>query len=248
MLRPVPVCSTGILIRDLTVSYRSILALEGIHLSFDAGSLHGILGPNGAGKSSLIKAMLGLIPVQSGSVMYREKPLWQQRQRVAYVPQRSQIDWSYPATAWDVVMMGRVRATGWLRPLSSRSHELARQALERVGMQEYAHRGIGQLSGGQQQRVFLARSLAQEADIYFFDEPFVGVDQPTEAVLFSVFRELAAMGKTILVVQHDLGDSLKNFDQLLLLNRRVIGQGSPQQIMQSHLLQATYGGVSRQAA
>ncbi|MGF1577319.1 MAG: metal ABC transporter ATP-binding protein [Cyanophyceae cyanobacterium] len=241
MLKPSALITTGIQIRDLTVGYRSVLALTDINLSFGSGSLHGILGPNGAGKSTLIKAMLGLISAQSGSVLYRDRPLWQQRHRVAYVPQRSQIDWTYPATAWDVVTMGRVQQTGWFRRLSSTSHQIAQQSLARVGMQDFAQRGIGELSGGQQQRVFLARSLAQEADLYFFDEPFVGVDQPTEQVLFEVFRELAAAGKTVLVIHHDLGESLENFDQLLLLNKRVIAQGSPQQVIRPQFLQETYG-------
>jgi manganese/iron transport system ATP-binding protein len=246
MLRPTPLTSTGIQIRNLTVSYRSQIALADLNVCFELGSLHGILGPNGAGKSTLIKAMLGLIPIQSGSVLFEGRPLWQQRQRVAYVPQRSQIDWTYPASVWDVVTMGRVKQTGWLRRLSPTSQWIATQALERVGMEDFAKRGIGELSGGQQQRVFLARSLAQQADLYCFDEPFVGVDQPTEQILFEVFRELAQSGKTVLVIHHDLGESVKNFDALLLLNQRVVAQGSPTDVMQPHVLAATYGGWGEQ--
>ncbi len=246
MLKPTLLTRTGIQIRNLTVSYRSQVALADLNFSFEPGSLHGILGPNGAGKSTLIKAMLGLVPVQSGSVLWEGRPLWQQRQRVAYVPQRSQIDWTYPATAWDVVTMGRVKQTGWLRPLSAASQRIAAQALDRVGMGDFAGRAIGELSGGQQQRVFLARSLAQQADLYFFDEPFVGVDQPTEQILFEVFRELAQSGKTVLVIHHDLGESLNNFDELLLLNQRVMAQGSPSHVMQPHLLAAAYGGWGEQ--
>ena len=197
-------------VHHLSVNYRGVEALRDICLDIQPGRLTGIIGPNGAGKSTLMKAMLGLVPIETGSVVYEAKPLSQQRQRVAYVPQRSQIDWDYPATVWDVVIMGRVRKTGWLRPFSGVSRRIATQALERVGMVEYKNRPIGQLSGGQQQRVFLARSLAQEAEIFCFDEPFVGIDQKTEAVIFSLFRELAASGKIVIVINHDLGESIVN--------------------------------------
>ncbi len=168
-----------ITVSHLAVHYRTVEALRDITLQIQAGKLTGIIGPNGAGKSTLLKGMLGLIPVTGGSVIYNDKPLQEQLSRIAYVPQRSQIDWTYPATVWDVVMMGRVRQTGWFCRFSNVSRRLALEALTRVGMDSYRDRPIGQLSGGQQQRVFLARSLAQEADIFCFDEPFVGVDQKT---------------------------------------------------------------------
>ncbi|CAH2571000.1 putative ABC transporter ATP-binding protein in ycf23-apcF intergenic region [Planktothrix rubescens] len=229
-------------IDHLSVNYRGVEALRDICLNIQPGRLTGIIGPNGAGKSTLMKAMLGLIPMGTGAVVYDGKPLIQQRQRVAYVPQRSQIDWDYPATVWDIVMMGRVRKTGWLRPFSGVSRRIATQALERVGMVEYKHRPIGQLSGGQQQRVFLARSLAQESDIFCFDEPFVGIDQKTEAVIFSLFRELAASGKIVIVINHDLGESIVNFDDLVLLNQEVIAKGNRQQVLKEDYLQQAYGG------
>ena len=229
-------------VHHLTVHYRGVEALRDISLDVQPGRLTGIIGPNGAGKSTLMKAMLGLVPVVSGSVMYEGKLLSQQRQRVAYVPQRSQIDWTYPATVWDVVMMGRVRKTGWLRPFSPVSRRVAAEALDRVGMSAYKKRPIGQLSGGQQQRVFLARSLAQEAEIFCFDEPFVGIDQKTEAVIFSLFRELAASGKIVLVINHDLGSSIVNFDDLILLNQELIAAGTRQQVLKEDYLNQAYGG------
>ncbi|MGA1626074.1 MAG: metal ABC transporter ATP-binding protein, partial [Prochlorothrix sp.] len=212
-------------VTHLSVTYRDVQALEDVSVTIQPGQLTGLIGPNGAGKSTLIKAMLGLVPSQQGSVRVGDRSLAEQRERIAYVPQRSQIDWTYPATVWDVVMMGRVRKTGWLRPFSGVSRRLALAALERVGMAHLRHRSIGALSGGQQQRVFLARSLAQEADIFCFDEPFVGVDQKTETILFEIFQDLARQGKIVLVVNHDLGESITHFDSLILLNRQVIAAG-----------------------
>ena len=159
-----------IIVNHLGVHYRTLEALRNITLQIQAGRLTGIIGPNGAGKSTLLKGMLGLIPVNRGSVIYKDKPLQEQLGRIAYVPQRSQIDWTYPATVWDVVMMGRVRQTGWFCRFSSMSRRIALEALTRVGMDSYRDRPIGQLSSGQQQRVFLARSLAQAADIFCFEE------------------------------------------------------------------------------
>jgi manganese/iron transport system ATP-binding protein len=161
---------------------------------------------------------------------------------VAYVPQRSQIDWTFPATVWDVVMMGQVEKTGWFKRFSAISRRLAREALERVGMSHLRDRRIGDLSGGQQQRVFLARSLAQQAQIYCFDEPFVGIDQKTENIIFEIFHELADEGKTVLVVNHDLGASITNFDDLILLNRELIASGPRQQVLNEHNLDRAYGG------
>ena len=232
----------GITVSHLGVFYRSVEALRDITLTVEPGKLTGIIGPNGAGKSTLIKAMLGLIPITQGSVIYQGQPLNRQLNRVAYVPQRSQIDWTYPVTVWDVVMMGRVRHTGWLRWFSSASRRQGFEALERVNMEAYRKRPIGELSGGQQQRVFLARSLAQNSSIFLFDEPFVGVDQKTENILFSIFRELAAAEKIVLVVNHDLGESITNFDDLILLNRELIATGKRQSVLRDNHLDQAYGG------
>ncbi|MBK4731404.1 metal ABC transporter ATP-binding protein [Oxynema sp. CENA135] len=229
-------------ITHLGVSYRKVEALTDINCAIAPGRLTGIIGPNGAGKSTLIKAMLGLTPIASGQILYNGQPLSEQRRQVAYVPQRSQIDWTFPATVWDVVMMGRVEKTGWFKRFSAISRRLAREALERVGMSHLRDRRIGDLSGGQQQRVFLARSLAQQAQIYCFDEPFVGIDQKTENIIFEIFHELADEGKTVLVVNHDLGASITNFDDLILLNRELIASGSRQQVLNEHNLDRAYGG------
>ena len=181
-------------IAHVGVHYRTEEALRDVNCIVKPGRITGIFGPNGAGKSTLMKAMLGLVPLSSGTVLYEAKPLMQQLEKVAYIPQRSQIDWTYPATVWDVAMMGRVKKTGWLRSFSAVSRQETKNALKRVEMFAYCDRPIGELSGGQQQRVFLARALAQQADIYCFDEPLVGIDQKTQAVIFEVFHELAAAG------------------------------------------------------
>lgn len=232
-------------VRYLSVNYRDVQALRNISFSVLPGQLVGIFGPNGAGKSTLIKAMLGLMPVVTGLVFYGDGALATQRQQTAYVPQRSHIDWTFPATVWDVVLMGRVASSGWFRRFSTVSRRLATEALERVGMAEFRDRRIGALSGGQQQRVFLARALAQEADLFFFDEPFVGVDQKTEAVLFRIFRELADEGKTVMVVNHDLGESITHFDQLLLLNKELIAYGPREHVLTPENMARAYGGQVR---
>ena len=229
-------------VNHLGVQYRGVEALRDISVEIKPGRLTGIIGPNGAGKSTLMKAMLGLIPAMGDPVLYGSQPLSQQRQRVAYVPQRSQIDWTYPATVWDVVMMGRIRKTGWFRRFSAVSRRRVSEALERVGMAAYKNRPIGQLSGGQQQRVFLARSLAQEAEIFCFDEPFVGIDQKTENIIFQIFHNLANSGKIVLVINHDLGESITNFDEIILLNKELIAAGDRQRVLQEENLNRAYGG------
>ncbi|MFS8908523.1 metal ABC transporter ATP-binding protein [Synechococcus sp. OH2] len=231
----------SLVVRDLTVRYGKLLALERISAEIQPGCITGILGPNGAGKSSFLKALLGLVPKEGGEVRYGGQAL--RGEQVAYVPQRSAIDWSFPATVWDVVLMGQVRAAGWLRRIGPQGRERAAQALERVGMGAYRDRPIGRLSGGQQQRVFLARALAQAAEIYALDEPLAGIDQPSEAIVFQVLRELADAGHIVMVVHHDLGQALAHFDEVLLLNRVLIAQGSPQQVLQPQVLQRAYGRI-----
>jgi manganese/iron transport system ATP-binding protein len=234
--------SPNLTVENLSVKYRAIEALTNVSFSVQPGRLVGIFGPNGAGKSTLIKAMLGLIPAVSGAVQYEGKALVDQLDRVAYVPQRSQIDWTYPVTVWDVVMMGRTKKTGWFQRYSSISRRLATQALERVGMMEFRDRAISDLSGGQQQRVFLARALAQQADVFCFDEPFVGIDQKTQTIMFDVFKELTREKKLVLVVNHDLGESIVNFDELILLNKSLVASGLRQQVLTQDNLQQAYGG------
>ncbi len=226
-------------VRDLSVRYGSVRVLREVNAEILPGRITGILGPNGAGKSTFLKGLLGLVPLEGGEVRYDGREL--RSEQVAYLPQRSAIDWTFPATVWDVVLMGRVKPTGWLRRIGRQGRLRAAQALERVGMQDYRDRPIGQLSGGQQQRVFLARALAQEAEIYALDEPFAGIDQPSEAILFQVLRELAEAGHIVMVVHHDLGQALTYFDEVLLLNQVLIAQGSPQQVLQPQVLQRAYG-------
>jgi manganese/iron transport system ATP-binding protein len=234
--------ASSLAIENLSVKYRAIEALNQVSFSVQSGRLVGIFGPNGAGKSTLIKAMLGLIPSVSGRVLYQGKPLIDQLDQVAYVPQRSQIDWTYPVTVWDIVMMGRTKKSGWFQRYSSISRRLVTQALERVGMIEFRDRAISDLSGGQQQRVFLARALAQQATVFCFDEPFVGIDQKTQSIMFEVFKELTRENKLILVVNHDLGESITHFDDLILLNRSLIASGSRSQVLTQDNLQKAYGG------
>lgn len=234
--------SANLVVQNLSVKYRTLDALKEVSFTVKSGRLVGIFGPNGAGKSTLVKAMLGLIPSIAGKTLYQEKPLSEQLDRVAYVPQRSQIDWTYPATVWDVVMMGRVKKTGWFNRFSSVSRRVALEALERVSMGSYHDRPIGELSGGQQQRVFLARALTQQADVFCFDEPLVGIDQKTQSVIFEVFEELTQAGKLVLVVNHDLGESITHFDDLILLNQTLVASGTRQQVLTQENLQLAYGG------
>lgn len=233
---------TAITVSHLGVNYRNVQALQDVSFAARPGRITGIIGPNGAGKSTLIKAMLGLTLVNSGIVAYKGKPLINQLEQVAYVPQRTQIDWSYPATVWDVVLMGRVRKAGWFRRFSTVSRQIAATALERVGMSDYRDRSIGQLSGGQQQRVFLARALAEEAEVFCFDEPLAGIDKKTEVVIFNIFHELAEAGKTVLVVNHDLGEAITHFDDLILLNKEVIASGDRASVLTEENMSRAYRG------
>jgi manganese/iron transport system ATP-binding protein len=215
--------------------------LDAVSFQIPPGQLVGIVGPNGAGKSTLLKAMLGLIPIRTGLVHYDDRPLQRQLDRVAYVPQRSQIDWDYPITVWTVVMMARTRRLGWFRTSNRAANRLVQQALERVGILDLRDRRIGDLSGGQQQRVFLARALAQQADLFLLDEPFTGVDKKTEAIMLDVFMELRSQDKILLVSSHDWGQVLTHMDRLLLLNQSLIADGSPQQVMTAENLLEAYG-------
>ncbi|MBW4430524.1 MAG: metal ABC transporter ATP-binding protein [Pelatocladus maniniholoensis HA4357-MV3] len=228
-------------VENLSVRYRGRYALEAISFKLEPSQIVGIIGPNGAGKSTMVKAMLGLIPIASGTVKFCDKPLRLNLSKVAYVPQRANIDWDYPTTVWNVVMMARTVKTGLFRKPSRMSEELAKAALERVGILDLRDRQIGELSGGQQQRVFLARSLAKQADLFIFDEPFTGIDRRTEDIIFEVFEELKVQGKTLLVINHDLGETLNYYDQLLLLNKQLIAFGCRQEVLTATNIQQTYG-------
>ena len=229
-------------IHDMTVAYQRRPVLWDIDYDAPKGKLVGILGPNGAGKSTLLKAALGLTARASGRVLVFGKPYEKMRREVAYVPQRESVDWDFPVSALDVVVMGRYAHIGWLRPVSRAHKERALACLERVGMSEYASRQISELSGGQQQRVFLARALAQDASLYLMDEPFASVDAATERAIVGVLRELRAQGRTCLVVHHDLHTAPEYFDEVLLLNMRIVAQGPTRETLTEENLRRTYGG------
>ncbi|MBD2178489.1 ABC transporter ATP-binding protein [Pseudanabaena sp. FACHB-1998] len=228
-------------VQNLSVSYREIIALSNISFSLSSGSLVGLIGANGAGKSTLLKAMLELIPAQSGQIFFDGQPLKKQRHKVAYLPQRSQIDWDYPVTVWNVVMMARTQHSGWFGKVSRQSKEIVRQALERVELYELRDRPIKNLSGGQQQRVFLARALAQQAEILLLDEPLTAVDKKTEALMWQIYSELKQEGKTLLISCHEWGSPLDRYDQLLLLNRQLVASGTPRQVLTNKNIQLAYG-------
>lgn len=229
-------------ITGLSAAYQKKPVLSNATFGVEEGQLVGIVGPNGAGKSTLIKAALGLIPSLSGEVQVYGKPYKQQRRLVGYVPQRESVDWDFPTHALDVVMMGTYGRLGWFRRPGIREKQLAMECLTKVGMADYAERQISQLSGGQQQRVFLARALAQDAQLYFMDEPFVGVDAATEKAIIELLQELKRQGKTVIVVHHDLSTVEEYFDSLLLLNIEVQAFGRTEEVFTRDNLQQTYGG------
>jgi len=229
-------------VHAMTVAYQRKPVLWDVDYDAPANRLIAIVGPNGAGKSTLIKACLNLTPRASGQVEFWGEPYRRARSRVGYVPQRESVDWDFPVSALDVVCMGRYRKIGWCRPVSRRHKEAALECLDRVGLRDYARRQISQLSGGQQQRVFLARAIAQEAELYFMDEPFAGVDAATERAIVEVLRELKESGKTVIVVHHDLQTVREYFDEVILLNMRVVAAGPAREVFTRENLQRTYGG------
>ena len=229
-------------IHDMTVAYHRRPVLWDIDYDASPGQLTAIVGPNGSGKTTLIKAAVDLIPRASGDVKFFGAAYRNMRHRVGYVPQRGSVDWDFPVNALDVVAMGLYRRIGWCRPVSRRYRQQAMEFLERVGMAQYAKRQISQLSGGQQQRVFLARALAQQADLYLMDEPFVGVDAATERAIVTILHELKDAGKTALVVHHDLQTVPEYFDHVLLLNMRLVATGPVSDVFTPENLRATYGG------
>lgn len=232
-------------VQQLSVNYRGLQALEAVSFQLRSGIMAGLIGPNGAGKSTLFKALLGLIPVRSGQVFYHGKYLHHQKQRVVYVPQRSQIDWDYPVTVKNVVMMARTPYAGWLCGYSRRSQEIVKQALDRVNMSHLGDRRISELSGGEQQRVFLARALAQEGDLFLLDEPLAGVDKKTEALILNIYTDLKAQGKTLLISCHEWGEALTSYDHLILLNQSLIANGSPAEVMTPENIKSAYGGTNQ---
>jgi len=227
--------TTVLEVHNLTAGYNGYLALEGISFAVRRGERVAIVGPNGSGKSTLFKALVGLVAARSGRVETHGTG-------IGYVTQRSSVDWSFPVTVHDVVMMGRIGQMGWLRPQRLRDREVVQRCLHQVGMSEYANQQIGELSGGQQQRVFIARALAQEAGTVLMDEPFSGVDAPSQEAILEILDRLREQGVTVLVSTHDLNLAVERFDKLLLLNRRQIAYGPPREAITPQTLAAAYGG------
>lgn len=229
-------------VHSLTVAYNERPVLWDVDFDAQPSALVAIVGPNGAGKSTLIKACLELIPRASGTVEFWGGSLKRARNRIGYVPQRESVDWDFPISALEVVTMGRYGRIGWFRPVTKAHQEKALHCLEQVGMADFAQRQINHLSGGQQQRVFLARALAQEAELYFMDEPFAGVDAATEKAIVDVLQGLKRSGATCICVHHDLVTVPEYFDRVLLLNTHVVAQGKVSEVFTTDNLKRTYGG------
>lgn len=234
--------SVAVEVHDLTVAYHRKPVLWDVDVSLPARKLVAIVGPNGAGKSTLLKAALGLVPLASGHISIFGKSLRRARPLIGYVPQRESVDWDFPVDALGVVLMGRYGRLGWIRRPGRADKEAAIDCLRKVGMHDLASRQISQLSGGQQQRVFLARALAQDAAIYFMDEPFAGVDAATEKAIVRVLRDLRSAGRTVIAVHHDLQTVPEYFDHVVLLNMRLVAAGPVGEVFTRENLQKTYGG------
>jgi manganese/zinc/iron transport system ATP- binding protein len=227
---------------DLSVSYRAKPVLHGVDVRIPRGSLTGVMGPNGAGKSTLLKTIMGEVKPDTGWVKLLDRPLAEVLGKVGYVPQRETVDWDFPVTVFDVALMGTYGGLGWFGRPGKRHRARAMEALAQTGIADLAKRQIGELSGGQQQRTFLARALAQDAEIYLMDEPFAGVDAATERAIVSLLEGMRDAGKTVVVVHHDLQTAERYFDHLLLLNLRVVAHGPVAAVFRQDILEKTYGG------
>lgn len=227
-------------VSNLYISYYGKEVIKNVSFSLQTGKLVGILGPNGAGKSTLMKAMLNLIPRDGGEVTLGGQPLTTMRKKIAYVPQRSNIDWDFPIIVKDTVLLGTFPTLGLLRWPKKRDREWALECLRKVGMEQFMHNQIGELSGGQQQRVFLARALAQKAEYFFLDEPFVGIDVASETVIIDILKSLRDEGKTVFVVHHDLSKVESYFDDLILMDKELIGCGPVDDVFRPELMQEAY--------
>lgn len=232
--------TAAISVNNLFVSYHGTLALRDISFTIQQGRMVGIIGPNGAGKSTLLKAMLELIDRDKGQIEILGKPIKEVRKEIAYVPQRSETDWTFPITVLDTVLLGTYPRLGLFHRPKKRQKDLAFACLEKVGMEAYSSRQIGELSGGQQQRVFIARALAQEASLFCLDEPFVAIDVTSEEIIVNILQELRNQGKTVLVVHHDLSKASSYFDELVLLNKDLIDVGPVKEILQPEIMMKAY--------
>lgn len=240
--RPEHSPSSPLSVHAMTVAYRQKPVLWDIDYDAPSASLIAVVGPNGAGKSTFIKACLNLLPRASGDVAFWGASYETSRHRIGYVPQRESVDWDFPVSAKEVVCMGRYGRIGWFKRVGKAHQDAALEYLDQVGMVDFAERQINQLSGGQQQRVFLARALAQEADLYFMDEPFAGVDASTERAIVELLRKLKEAGKTVICVHHDLPTVTEYFDSVVLLNMRIIAAGPTKDVFIEENLFRTYGG------
>ena len=230
----------AILIKDLSVSYERKRVLSNIFLQIDPGNIYGVIGPNGAGKSTLFKAILGLIESNTGSISIFGKPVEDFRKNLVYIPQKDEVDWHFPATALDIVIMGRYPHKKFYQRIDQYDRQEARKAMAALGIENLQNRQIGSLSGGQQQRIFLARALCQQADIFLLDEPFVGVDMTTEERIIGMLKELADRGKTLMVIHHDLSTVEAYFNKVVLLNQRLIDFGDTSSVFTSENISKTY--------
>lgn len=228
----------------LSVHFEDRSALEDVSVAFYRGQTTSLVGPNGAGKSTLLRCLDGLLEPTHGAVYLNGEQVQRPSSRIAYVPQRSEVDWTFPISVLDVVLMGRSLRRSRFQPLPATDREAAQQALETVAMQRFAKVQIGALSGGQQQRVFLARALVQDAEVYLLDEPFTGVDVPSQSLILGVLRQLCETGKTVIFATHDLAMAAESADNCLMLNRKVVARGLPQDVLTAENLQATFGGAA----
>lgn len=239
---------SAVKIEHLTVAYHTDVILHDICLNFKGGQITAIIGPNGAGKSTLIKAMLKIEPSLTGEVQFKLTPDAQfqsykeAQEEIAYIPQLSAVDWDFPTTVEDVVTMGRYGKLGWFKRPSRKDFEIASDKIDYVGLSDYKEQQIGQLSGGQRQRVFMARALAQEADIYVLDEPFAGVDMKSEQIIIKILKELTEQNKTVILVHHDLQTVAEYFDEVVLLNREVVANGPVEETLTDENIRLTYYG------
>ena len=233
--------TSPITVKGLSVSYDRKRVLTNIFLELKSGTICGVIGPNGAGKSTLFKAILDLIDNNAGSVKIHGQEIEDVRARIAYVPQKDDVDWTFPATVQDIVLMGRYPHKKFYQSINKNDQEIAAKAMEDLAITDLKDRQIGQLSGGQQQRVFIARALAQEADIFLLDEPFVGVDMMTEEKIITLLQRLKEEGKTTLVVHHDLSTVEEYFDHVILLNQRLVAYGPTKSTFTQENVSRTYG-------
>lgn len=231
---------SAVQLTNVQVSYHGKEVLQDVELVIKVGNLTGVIGPNGAGKSTLLKAILNITPIDKGEINVLGKPLTENRKRIAYVPQRSQFDWDFPINVLDAVLMGVYPRLGIFKRPKKKQKEWAYECLKKVGLENFYDRQIGELSGGQQQRVFLARALAQNADLFFLDEPFVGIDVASEETIIQLLKKLVKQGKTVVVVHHDLSKANDYFDEVVLLNKEIIHTGKPREVLQPDVMLKAY--------